>query len=258
MSTPHWASDSRNVPIAVLGSLAVGAGGRLTKHLIDLLNRAPEEASVSLPKKTEAEVDYPVDVTPEEARKLQSRGIDVKVAGVIDNTVNAIGYGGLGAAGAIGGWKLTDMVIDKLRRRAAEKQVESVRKRLKQVLDDTPAMEDKELHSMMKTAEAMVKEALGLPELGAVLGAGLAASGYGAFRTAANESKSRSKLSALRELLARQPAQVPQVRMVPRVSKEALRKLLQREQEKRKAEAEAVKASSPSEQAVEATVLAGA
>jgi hypothetical protein len=268
-SPTHWSGSTDSVPIAILGSLALGAGGRLSKHLLDLLKRPAEEPSMSIPASTAAEVDYPVDVTPEQARKLQSSGIDVKVATDAGaSALGALGYGALAGAGAIGGWKLSDYIIDKIRRSSAQRDVDNVRKRLKQVLEDNPMEEDQGLYNTMKTAEALIKKADFLHPVdsmrayvapfAALLGAGLVGSGYGAYRRASTESKSKSKLSALRDLLAKERPVTPNIRMVPRVSKSALQDLIARERENKKRELEvSLPSGSPAQQAEATDVLTG-
>lgn len=274
MSTPanHWSGSLDTVPVAVLGSLALGAGGRLGKHLLDLLKRPPEEPSIGLPAREDAQIDYPVDVTPEQARKLQAQGIKVKIAAAPGASImGAVGLGAAGGAAGIAGWTLADYVIDKLRRRSAQSDVDDVRNRLKRVLDEDPIDMDKGLYNTMKTAEAIVKNAVSInpmnwgndfsamvAPLGAVLGAGLVGSGYGAYRRSASESRSKSKLSALRDLIGKQRPITPQVRMTPRLSRESLLALLKEEQELKKKRNEIqTPAGSPSQQADAVESLAG-
>lgn len=288
---PHWSGNTAAVPVAVLGSLALGAGGRLAKNMLDLFKRDPIESEISTGEPVDAVFDQDVPVTVEQARRLQSSGVGVKIAAgpaepapkVIPtktSPLGAIGYGSLAGAGAIAGWQGTDAVINYFRKRSAKAEVERVRAQLQRVLSDTPDEEDAPLYNTMKLAEeAIIKEAgifniltspfetatRAIDHVGAktspllgILGAGLTLGGYGAYRQASGEAKSKSKLRALQRLMELRKTETPRIRMVPTLSRNALLAQVDKErEEKERKSLLMLPAGSPAQQAQGNDVLVG-
>jgi len=215
----------RTAPHYLGGALATGAVGRLLKNLYDLNQRGPTESIVKLPEDTGVSTSIPVEVSDEEAEQLRSRGIQVKSAaiGLIAEPL-AVGAG-TGAA-LYGGWKLTDSIIDKWRKREAKKEIEGLRSRLQAVLDDDPADRDQPLHTIMKAAsdeyfaaadaDGNVKEAaVGL--LAGGLGAAGFFGGLKAYNAASRDNRHTVKSKGLAKLLEQYRAKKPAVRLMPYV-----------------------------------------
>lgn len=266
---PHFTSNTNAVPIALLGTLALGAGGRLAKNLASLMKREPADPELLPGDETAAVVDQTLPVTPEQARRLQERGVNVKLATKlpikhVDHSIlGGLGYGALGATGLLAGWKTTDAIINKLRRRSAESELNRVRERLKRVLSDEPDASDAPVYETMKMAEDYffkkasihgVSQLLAVPA--AILGGGMVLHGYGSYRQAQSDAKSKSKLEALRRIMDQRKPTAPRVRMVPTVSAAELRELVRKDREEReKAAKDALPSASPAEQALQASAV---
>jgi len=254
--------------------------------MLDLFKRDPIESEISTGEPVDAVFDQDVPVTVEQARRLQSSGVGVKIAAepvtvpTKPSIFGALGYGSLAGAGAIAGWQGTDAVINYLRKRSAKSEVDRVRAQLQRVLSDTPDEEDAPLYNTMKLAEeAIIKEA-GIfniltspfeaatravdgvtaktsPLLG-ILGAGLAFGGYGAYRQSSSEAKSKSKLKALQRLMELRKTETPRIRMVPTLSRNALLAQVAKErEEKERKSLLMLPAGSPAQQAQGNDALVG-
>jgi hypothetical protein len=164
------------IPMVAAGTVGVGAAGRLLKSLVDLYRRPPTSTAAGIKQLPASVADIPVEVTPEEADELRRKGVEVKrIMPKLSEAVktDAVGtdggsnyfsqfkpsftggfiYGGLGALGLAGGWKLTDYIIDKLRKRSIKSDIEKTRARINAILNNEPAQSDLPLHAYMKAAE---------------------------------------------------------------------------------------------------------
>ena len=224
-----WTSTWSYVPHAVLGGLAVGAGGRLAKNLYDLASSDPTQPRTVFRPGRAAVSNVPIEVTPEEAEELERRGI--KVRKVLAKRASdaspwkAMGYGALGTAATLGGWKLTDMVIDSLRRRQAKKEVNRVKDRIRRLMEGNPLEEDVTVYRKMKTASAQrcVKTALfGMGSLRDLLTVGGLGVGSAAVlqllagaRNAQAGSAAGGTISQLKKTLKRRKAHPASASMTP-------------------------------------------
>ena len=177
---PHFTEKPSSYTTALLGGLAVGSTTRLLKNLFDLVRRGPTEAPVKLKRRRGQTTEIPVPVSEEEAAYLAEHGMGVKMAADGEPTTyrvlrgspspwGAAGLGALAAGSTLGGWQATDWLINKLRRRAMESDIDDVRGRIEKLLTDNPDEEDEHLYGVMKAAEdqhlqlspSQVKEAAG-------------------------------------------------------------------------------------------------
>ena len=252
LDKPHW-SDVFNpsgnyqtaknvVPAALLGSLAVGTGGRLVKNLFDLLRG--RDGATTLPRPRSQVTELPVEVSEEEAEELRRKGVQVrrklaatatppvtpdkvKVVNGTPSWLGAFALGGGTTAAGMGGWYLADKVIDSLRRRAAQSDTDRVRQRIQRVLEDEPEEEDARLYGSMKAAEdahfstpvGQQKTALGLSDLGwilpAAVGSGLTFNALAGFNDAERQSPYAARAGAIKSFLRNRVAGSPQISMVP-------------------------------------------
>ena len=224
-----WTSTWSYLPHAVLGGLAVGAGGRLAKNLYDLASSDPTQPRTVFRPGRAAVSNVPIEVTPEEAEELARRGI--KVRKVLAKRASdaspwkAMGYGALGTAATLGGWKLTDMVIDRLRKQQAKKEVSRVKDRIRRLIEGNPLEEDVTVYRRMKTASAAhsVKTAVfGMGSLRDLLTVGGLGVGSAAVlqllagaRKAQSGSASSGTISQLKKTLARRRARPASAAMTP-------------------------------------------
>lgn len=241
-----WTGDLGYIPHVGLGALAVGAGGRLARNLWDLSQGGDKR--LRAPKIQRSTAAIPVEVTPEEAEELRRQGVEVKRvlrkrAEYDASPVQALGYGALGAGGLIGGWSLADHFLDSMRKRQAEKRRDRVRRRIEDLLSDSPSAEDQQVYGQMKRAEqqlldgelplektAGVKDWLALG--GLALGAGGLTSLISGYRKGRGSSKAQARTQALRRLLAGRPIATPTATTVP-VLVEAQRAREEEEEEKK-------------------------
>jgi len=238
VSIPHWSETPGSIPAAVLGGLALGAGGRLTKNIMDLMRRGPTESPISITPDTEPVTQIPVAISPEEAKSLEQRGIKVRrvhkeaaTKEASPSFVGGMGLGALATGAAYGGWTVADKIINSIRKRQAQGDVESVRNRLEGLLDATPDDRDIQLVKQMKRAEdmmvAQLKEAsiggvadwvagqtLG-PGLGVAAGAGLTLAALAAYNNAKRNSIHGEKARALKGLLSKRPTETSFLAMEP-------------------------------------------
>jgi hypothetical protein len=214
------------------GALLLGGGARVGKGLLDLLRRPdPEGAPEKIEKQENPVVEIPVPVTAEEAAELRRKGVRVKKAGFLDrfdvDAGDAFLLGGLGTAAAMGGWALTDKLVDTYRKNRALQKREKVRRRIQSMLDDKPAPEDVPLYTHMKAAEALYfmekRGALSdlfsvqrsvINPIAALLGGAALLSGVRAYRSTAAAGET-DKVKALKAYLKRQKTQQPIVSTVP-------------------------------------------
>lgn len=232
MSTPHWSQDVGSIPVAMLGGLALGAGGRLTKNVLDLMRRSPTESPVDVSTDTEPVTQIPVAISPEEAKALEQKGI--KVRRVTKTAVSFAGGAGLGAlatGAAYGGWTLADKLINSIRKRQAKGDVEDVRNRLEGLLDATPDDRDVQLATQMKRGEDATVEYIKSASVaavadwgagtlfgagtGAAAGAGLTLAAIAAYNKAKKNSIYSEKARALRGLLSKRPTETAFLAMEP-------------------------------------------
>lgn len=238
-AVPHWSQDTGSIPVAMLGGLALGAGGRLTKNVMDLIRRNPTESPVDVSTDTEPVTQIPVAITPDEAKALEQKGIKVRRVTKTAETAKVAEGGFLGAAGlgalatgaAYGGWTVADKIIDSIRKRQARGDVNDVRNRLEGLLDATPDDRDVQIATHMKRGEdatvAHIKSAgsLGIasslggalfgPEVGLAAGAGLTLSAIAAYNKAKKNSIYGEKARALRGLLSKRPTETSFLAMEP-------------------------------------------
>lgn len=222
-----WTGTWKYLPHAALGGLAVGAGGRLGKNLLDIIRGDPAQASKPMKRLTAPVSKIPIEVTPEEAEELEEQGIKVKkvllgktAQDVKASPWKAVGYGALGTAATLGGWGLADWIVDNLRKSTAEQERDRVRSRIQKILEGRPDKSDVTVYRKMKTASAshMVKVAL-IRELltAGGLGVGSAAvlQGLAGYRKAKQSSRYRGRLGQLSNMLKRRKAAPPLAAMSP-------------------------------------------
>jgi len=217
-------------PFVAGGALLLGGGARVSKGLIDLLRRPDPEGSPELITRTEDPVaEVPVPVTKEEAEELRRQGVRVKKAGFLDKfdvgTSDAFLLGGLGTGAVMGGWALTDKLVDSYRKSRAEAKREAVRRRIQKLLSDSPAPEDSGLYAQMKAAECMHfslrKVAWFNPQttivnpLAALLGGSALLAGIRAYQKSIATAPESAKVKALKSYLKRQKTTQPLVAAVP-------------------------------------------
>jgi hypothetical protein len=211
--------------VAALG-LGVGGLSRGMKHIIDALRRQdPEAAPVEIKRTHPPITDTEVEVTPEEAEELARRGVHVKKVklgqevSLSDVSLPAsLALGALGTGAVIGGWKLSDFLINKLRQRAAQSEREKMYNRVHKMLEGDPESIDVPLHASMKAAEDIHfdKKALAIQDfpntakliLAALGGVGVVA-GMSAYQKATAQSKYQTKIKALKDYLKKQQTQTP-------------------------------------------------
>ncbi len=236
----HWSRDPSYLMYAPLAGLGVGMGARLIKHLM-------QQRKDTVRPLRSAETELPVEVTPEEALTLERQGQDVKTAawsdfgGDVTSAMGGAARGALGTAGAIGGYALIDALIDRARKKQLRGDIEHLRSRLTNVLQDQPAEEDIPLHARMKAAEdhffnktsgivTNVLDSQLSPWLAAAAGSAGLLSAMGAFRQVRDENPNSQRISDLRALL-RQEAGPSKLTLAPVVSKVKLLELLRRKKQ---------------------------
>lgn len=244
------------VPAVALGSLTIGAGGRLLKNLLALLQRRPEQGAVSLPKAKPNLTEVPVEVSPEEAEELHRRGVAVrrKLAAAQQSVpvvqggpspLGALAIGALGTTGLIGGWNLADSAIDYFRRRSAEAEKKRLRERIQALLDDKPDDVDAQVYGSMKAAEdvhfsqPVTKTAASMGDilttlswlLPSAVGGGVAFNALAGYQDAQRGSPSLAKSKRVKDYLRMRPAKTPLLTMVPFVRERAAEPVLDKEKE---------------------------
>jgi len=234
-SKGEYSTAAQVVPAAILGGLALGAGGRLVKNLFDMGRPEDEPAGVKLPGRQLDVAEVPVDVDEEEARRLLRQGIAVrpKLAAEVTTRPGGSDMGGaltlglLGTGSAMGGWYLADKLVDKFRRQAAKQDVGRVRRRIERLLDDDPEEEDEPVYGYMKAAEdafftqspEMQKTALGLSDLWWMLpmgvGGGALINAVAGFQESRRQNPHIAKAKQLKNYLRNRATKRPRVSMVP-------------------------------------------
>jgi len=226
----EWATDPGYIPVFALGGAALGGGARLLKNLFDLGRRGPTKSPVEIARPLAALSEVPVEVSKEEAEELRKRGVKVrrmlskegahKKEG-ISRLLGSAGLLGLGTLSTVGGWHLADTLIDAARKRAAKKDVEDVKKRIRRILEESPSnRDDEKLFGYMKAAEDKYfkKEAI-LKDIPVILGGSLGISGVlaglAAYNRLQRSAEASPKLTALKSMLARRLPQRPSMTMVP-------------------------------------------
>lgn len=154
-----------HAPAAALAGLAVGGGARLIKNLFDIARRGAQDEVSKLSITEQPVAEVPMEVSEEEADELRRSGVRIqrlkqvqpseKLAGDFSTSPasSQIGIGFLATMAALGGWKLTDMAVDSIRKGMVQRDLDAVRKRIKRVVNDDPEMPDTQLHAYMKAAE---------------------------------------------------------------------------------------------------------
>lgn len=238
-TVPNWSRNPAVYGATALGALALGSGGRLTKNLWDILTSDEQKRGpVKLPKRTKQVAQIPVEVSLEEAEELERQGVPVRVRKEAadgdqvnvykDPDISYLGAGALGALGttaAIGGWKLTDWVIDKMRQRSAKQELQRTRDRLSRLLDDDPDEQDSAIYGSMKAAEDAYFEGhqkvadvgLGtvLAALATVAGGGLALNVLHGISTGGRKNQATERAKRISEYMRSRRPQQPDVEMVP-------------------------------------------
>jgi hypothetical protein len=191
-------------PLAVGGGLGVGA--RLLRHAFDLKTKRGLRAP-KLPTSLEsAQIEVPVDVSPEEAAELKAQGIKVGAAldrgpvaapaikvkapvlpkAVPTNSTTMPGstnvvmktavsglagnvmQGVLGAGAAAGGWALLDSHLDSERVAKAKASLMRSRERVKRLIAGEPDPSELGAAQALKTAEELFfKQAIDFTDVGA-------------------------------------------------------------------------------------------
>lgn len=251
-----WLTDSTRftgttgaIPLVGLGGLALGAGGRLVKNLLDLRRRNNAATEVDIPKLSPDTVDIPIEVTEEEAEELRKRGITVKrlMQKISEDRTSffqaydpsffgGVGYGVLGGATAMAGWKLVDYLIDRARKNEVKSDIERTRRRIRSLLDDRPEVGDERAHAFMKAAEDMYFEGNVQPEdvtdpammtkiavfpgwikalSGGAVGVSALLALLGSYKKAMKASPVRTKLKAIRDAVRSRLARTPIVGLSP-------------------------------------------
>lgn len=198
-------------------ALAVGAGARIVKHLLDISRDSDIRTPVTGKRLRSNVTEVPVTVTPEEAEQLKANGVKVKTAtdfvppGLMDGPfVQNVGLGALGTAALAGGWKGVDSFIDHKRKAKAKEELERQRNRVEKLLDANPDPMDAKIAGILAAGEdhyikvagigdviaqpLNMVSALGLP-LGAAGVLGLAAS----YASARKNSEQEQKLKQVRD-----------------------------------------------------------
>lgn len=234
-----WSRDPSWLMYSGLIGGGLGMGARLVKHLID--QRKPTVKPLHAPG-----AQLPIEVTPEEALALESRGEDVKTAfewtgGPTSSAVGGAIRGALGTGAALGGYSLIDSLIDRARKKQMRQDIEHLRGRLSDVLTDSPAPQDVPLHAQMKAAEdvyfakdasvvANTVDSLLPPSLAALAGGASVLAGIGAFRHVRDENPNTQRMSDLRSLV--HPPEGPsKLSLSPVVNKVKLLALLKSRQQ---------------------------
>lgn len=245
--------------MGVAGAAGIGLAlmkylGRHARRAID--QETPQDliAGVEVKKRTPARFPMEVRVTQEEAEELRASGVDVPVidrrkkrpqspAGSVfpqfktgqavpatrtPSVVNAAIYGGAGLTAFAVGLMGADFVINKLRRRAQEKERDKLQARLSSVLAGNPMQDDQVVYSGMKLAEAVYKQGLTKSAMdktasvwGLLAAAGLLAGGaatvrfLGGTRSALTNDAARQSASTLQQLYDRAPEERPRAYLRP-------------------------------------------
>lgn len=214
--TSALADNIANLPLMVGGGLAVGAGARLAKNLLQLI-RDDEGVAAETNHLTPAVTGIPIKLSPEEAAEAERRGIKVRGAVKTAGPLNAAMLGFAGTGAALGGWALVDKLILNRQKAAAKERVDALRNRLKSVLNDDPSLDDAPLHLQMKQAEAAYfsKQANILDVLGYGVGGATALATALGLQQALENNKHRKRIKALQVALNKAPATPPRVVLDP-------------------------------------------
>lgn len=217
----------RYMPRVLLGALALGAGARFGKNLLNTAT-SPKGERVRIKSLRPAISDVTIPVSEEEAEELRDRGIRVKevlrkAAQRVDydpNPLLGVGYGILGAGGLVGGWRLADYLVDKARKSQAENQLKDVRKRIERILEDQHAVGPDQvvLESIKAAEDAHVKTAdVGtvLTGLGMLTGASAILQALASFKGARRRSVPSAKVRAINQVLQRRQAMTPSASLSP-------------------------------------------
>ena len=250
-----WTGDAGYIPHVALGSLALGAGGRLIRNLADIYHGDPVEGRERIKPLASPTASVPVEVTEDEAEELRRQGIKVRrvLAKRAQDTsrprtnpsiFGGIGYGALGAAGLAGGWALTDYVIDSARKARAKARRDKVRARIEALLDDRPGAADVDIAEQMKVGaarmlagegDALIKEAFGLKDLaaagGLAVGGGTLLSLMAGVQRGRKSSPALAKAKALKRLMAQRAVRSPALGIEPVVVERELRRPVEPEEE---------------------------
>lgn len=239
-----WTGDLGYVPHVALGTLALGAGGRLARNLADIYHGDPTESRARIKPLAPATSVVPIEVTEDEAEELRRQGVKVrrvlsKRAEAVSpeprprprtnpSITGALGYGALGAAGLAGGWALTDYLVDSARKARAKARRDRVKARIEALLDDRPGASDFGVAEQMKVGAAqllagngddMVKQAFGLKDLaaagGLAVGGGALMSLLAGFQRGRKSSPARAKARALKRLMQSRGVQTPELGIEP-------------------------------------------
>jgi hypothetical protein len=135
---------------------------------------------------------------------------------------SAFALGALGTGAVMGGWTLTDKLIDAYRKNRAEAKRDVIKNRLKRIMNDDPAEEDLGLHANMKAAESIYFEKRAFDPvshvvnpLAALLGGGMLLAGVRAYNQASVSGDEPAKVKALKSYLKRQKTTHPIISTVP-------------------------------------------
>lgn len=257
----------QRLPVFTAATIGSGVAVRLLKNVLDAFKEAQKI------KTAPSTMNIPVPVDEDQAKELEAAGVHVKTAGGINASI----LGFTGTLGAYGGYKLTDWLMGKLRKQQVQEELDSLRSRIKNVLEDAPAEEDVQTHALMKAAEDMYFKnagdlASGLnwlfdtatpPILGYALGGAGAAALIHGFRKSQEESRMRQEMGKLKEILATGANEPPMATTTPvlvrrkkkkleepEVKSVSISSLLLRPKAKSKTESE----GSPAQQAAKQTI----
>jgi hypothetical protein len=209
------------------GAALLGGGARVVKGLADLIRRPdPESSPENIEPTEEPIVEVPVPVSHEEAEELRRKGMQVKRAvSLMDFKVGpegAFALGALGTGAVMGGWSLTDKLVDAYRKNRAEAKRNAIKNRITKLMNDDPAEEDLDLHANMKAAESVhfEKKAISLVHhvvnpLSALLGGGMLLAGVRAYNQASVSGDEAAKIKALKGYLKKQKTTHPIISTVP-------------------------------------------
>jgi hypothetical protein len=245
-------SFTKALPYVALTAGGIGALGRVGKGILDVVRRDdPEAGPVAMPEMETSVSKTRLEVTPEEAVELRKKGIKVKK--IVKRSALNVGHptnvalGAAGAAALLGAWHGTDVLIDKIRKSKAKKDLEDTKKKIERVLNDTPDSEDEQaLHGMMKAAEdiyfapaiaklAEVKEAAGIETvwndasgannpilrgLGMGIGGAAVLAAVAAYRNSTANSRHLAKAKGLKNLLKNKATETPTASIEPVVVEE--------------------------------------
>jgi hypothetical protein len=208
-------------------ALLLGGGARVAKGLLDLARRPdPESSPENIEPTEEPIVEVPVPVSHAEAEELRRKGLNVKRAFSLTDLkggpVQAFGLGVLGTGAIMGGWTLTDKLVDSYRKTRAEATRDAIKNRIKRPMTDDPAEEDVGLHANMKAAESFHFEKKAwtvehhiVNPLAALLGGGMLLSGVRAYNQASVSGDESAKVKALKSYLKKQKTTHPLISTVP-------------------------------------------